>query len=264
MNKAMKHTIYIFACVLALSCSKGAVSEKPIVLRMPSGTGSNDAIYVTAVKEDGSFLFQAQSFGKGDGENYSGDHYWPVSGKLSFYADNCGGSRRSGSHGGSCMEILMEPGLDTVTGKAENISNGSSVSLSLGHPFARLYALSLSSADGSTISVNSVRVVGRTGGWYCLRHMVWTESSSPETVSFPATLYSCGDLLFVPGNASIILNYTATVGSSSQTYEKTAGITLEAGKKTTVYATVGADALPITADIQAETWIEPDTVNILL
>ena len=267
MSRMMKHiSIVITACIVALSCSGKAAEETAIKLKMPSGAGEYSAgtVYITAVKEEGGFLFQAQGFTKGGDGTFTGGHYWPVSGRLSFYADNCSAGRRTGSHGSSCMEVQMSSGVDTVTGSAENIINGSAVNLTLGHPFARLYALSISSSDGSDISVNSLGVTCRRSGWYCLRHKSWTSASAPESVSFPASSYSCGDILLVPGEISITLNYTATVGLHSVSYEKTASITLEAGKKTTVYASVGADALQITASAEAETWTETDPIQIVL
>lgn len=259
MNRRVNHTIYIIACVLAMSCTKG--SEEParsrsIEIKAPAV--ADESYFVTAVREDGSFLFQASSFSRNGDGRYTGSHYWPLEGTLSFYADNCSGSRRAGSHGSGCMEIRMQSGVDTVAAKAEDVSNGSGVSLTFAHPLARLYAISLSSADGSAISVNSLRVVGRRSGWYCLRHSAWTEKSAPESTDFPASLHSCGDILLIPGTVTIFLNYTATVGSHTVTYEKAASVTLEAGKKTTVYASVGADSLEITTSTTVETWTEND------
>jgi len=257
-----------------MSCSKdpavpieftitGSGLPTKTVSEVNTGVLASGGFNVSALKSDGVFLFKNQVFTKNSSGSYSGGKYWPMKGSLSFYASNAAAAKcRFGYHSSSCAEIRADgENLDLVSAKAENVSNGSSVNLSFNHIMARLYAVSLESSDGSVISINSITVSYSSTGWYCLDHGIWTQQSSGSSCSFPSELLSVGDILMIPGEITITVNYNAEWDGHLETHEKSADVILAAGEKTSVCGKLGADYGAIDIHLNVEPWDSGDILQ---
>ena len=137
-------------------------------------------------------------------------------------------------------------------------SNGTAVSVSLGHIFARTGALTLNTQSGYTLSDVSWKIVGKstingTAGIYNMTTGSWTSASTK--LSDQTTITSSSDMYLIPGDYTIYVTYTLTKGDYSQSFTKHGDVTLEKGKKNAITGTaIGGAASEIVLTCTVTAW----------
>ena len=152
-------------------------------------------------------------------------------------------------------------GIDVICGRGAQTSS-STPSVELNHIFARTGNFTMNTQEGYEITVNSWTIASNgavtgTAGTYSLRSGTWTSSSA----SLGTTTISSGDDYYlIPGSYTVTCNYTLTkggVGEYSQTFTKSANVTLIGGKINHITGTAsGGSASQIVISVTLNDWDE--------
>lgn len=155
----------------------------------------------------------------------------------------------------SCTMTVANNNTDVICGKVSSSSTTPSVTLN--HIFARTGSFTLNTQTGYSLSNVSWSIVSKgsvtgTAGTYNLSSDTWT-SRSAALASTAVT--SSSDLYLLPGEYTITCNYTLTKGDWTNTFSKTADITLVKGKVNNVTATaIGGNASEIVIGLSLTAW----------
>lgn len=219
------------------------------------------------------------------------DKYWPVSDPgYCFFATNYDISDydkfesawESTSTRGQVMFFPSGlPSQDVVVATAQGYY-GTTVPLTFRHIFARLGTMTVNTQSGYTLSVSSISVpcipdrayafipdypgYGHNNAFthteFFTSQEAWDyvddgETPAPNPLGFTNKTLTRGsnDFLLLPGTYTISITYTLTKGDYSQTFTKTAEVTLEAGKINNITCTaVGGSAQEIQATVTVQPW----------
>lgn len=173
-----------------------------------------------------------------NGSLYTGGKIWPSS-DPGYHFYGCCGATMSVS-GGNCI-VSANNTSDIVCAYLASPAFKTSNSLTFRHIFARLGTVTVSSAEGYTITGLSIMIVPKTSGTYNIRTgdgqtdgTGWSALTEGSEVNIgPSTPGSkSNDIYLVPGNYFLQASWTATLGGnysesfSNIRYE----ISLSAGK----------------------------------
>ena len=141
---------------------------------------------------------------------------------------------------------------DVIAGKVT--SDTTSPSVTLNHVFARTGGLTLNPQSGYILSNISWKIessTGGTGGTYNIAKNTWTSVTALSSTS----LTGSSDLYLVPGDYTLSVTYTLTMGDWKQTFTKKATVTLVAGKVNNISGTAsGGDASEISISVSLTEW----------
>ena len=224
------------------------------------------------------------------GSVFMTDKYWPTSDpEYGFFCtnyditgSNFDGALYSTSTRGQVMFFPSGlPSQDVVVATAQGYY-GTTVPLTFRHIFARLGTMTVNTQSGYTLSVSSISAPCIPDGQYVfipdypgyeynnnygsvetfVSLEEWDyiddgETPAPNPLGFTNKTLTRGsnDFLLLPGTYTISITYTLTKGDYSQTFTKTAEVTLEAGKINNITCTaVGGSAQEIQATVTVQAW----------
>ena len=142
-------------------------------------------------------------------------------------------------------------------------SNASNVSIQLNHVFACLGTLTMNTQSGYSITVNSWHITSSgantgTKGTYSMTTGAWssTTAANEDVTSGSGNFY-------IPGTYTISCNYTLTKGAYTQTFTRSASVTLERGKTNNITGTAtGGAASEIVLSVSVESWGSVDHTSL--
>lgn len=134
-------------------------------------------------------------------------------------------------------------------------SNATNPSVALDHIFAALGTLQVTSSSGTTVSNVTWKFASSgsntgTAGTYNVRTKAW----SSATALAETTVASGSNLYLIPGTYTVKVSFTLTKGDWTQSYTKTATVTLQAGKTNNIAANFSDGASPITINVTLNAW----------
>lgn len=176
--------------------------------------------------------------------------FWPsVSTTYTMYASNAAMTFTKGSSGdGSVTVNPTSNSTDVVIGKKSGVAWKSKGSITLDHIYARLSNVVLTAPAGYILSGATLSMSAPTSGKYELNSDKWTPGTavaqtfgsavydSESTDGNKATLAQ--DLYVVPGTYTLTCKYTLTKGAYTESFTKSAEITLAKGMKTSITSTL--------------------------
>ncbi len=157
--------------------------------------------------------------------------------------------------GGTAISNLQNT-TDYIYGVAT--SNATPVAVTLNHVFARTGTLTMNTQSGYTISGVSWTIIGKstvngTKGTFNLASGSWTAAATKLTSATAIT--SSSDMYLIPGTYTIACTYTLTKGDWSQTFTKSADVTLQMGKINNITGTAtGGAASEISLNLTLTAW----------
>lgn len=154
-------------------------------------------------------------------------------------------------------------GAMTVNGNTTDIvvgrtfgSNATQPAVALSHIFAAVGTLSVSVPSGYTASSVSWTIASSgsntgTKGTYNVRSKAWS-----STTAYPETAISSGSNLYlIPGTYTVKVTFTMTRGDFTQTYTRSASVTLQAGKTNNITANItDTPASQIQINVTLDAW----------
>lgn len=199
------------AAVTSLS-SFGVIAEKTAT--------SEQAWAVTSVTQSGA--------------DYKTGKYWPSTDqKFAFYASNATMSY-------AATGVTVSPSTaatDVVVAYFPYAASSyrTKNKLSFNHIFARIGAITLNAPSGYTMTNTSVALSAPVGGTYNIKTSQWT---STGTAAAQSIVVGANDVYVVPGNYTLTVKYTLTKGEYTESFTKTAIVTLAQGKINTISANI--------------------------
>ena len=141
---------------------------------------------------------------------------------------------------------------DVIAGKVTSKETNPSVKLD--HVFARTGTLTLNTQSGYTLSNVSWKIessTAGTGGTYNIAKNIWTSVTALSSTAITET----SDLYLVPGDYTLSVTYTLTMGDWKQTFTKKATVTLVAGKVNNISGNAsGGNASEISITVTLTEW----------
>lgn len=160
------------------------------------------------------------------------------------------------SVGTSATTVSASNTTDVICGKAS--SNSTTPSVTLDHIFARTGTLTCNTQSGYSISNVSWTIVGTstingTAGTYNMTTNAWTAASTKLTSDTAIT--SSSDMYLIPGTYTIKVTYTLTKGDYSQTFTKSASVSLTQGYINNITVTaIGGASTEIVLSVSLSAW----------
>lgn len=145
---------------------------------------------------------------------------------------------------------------DIIAGRTGG-SSSLTPSVTLEHIFARTGTLTMSTQSGYTISGISWTIVSKgsvsgTAGTYNLTTGSWTAASAPLSSTAVTT---SSDLYLIPGTYTVTCQYTLSKGDYSDTFSRSADVTLVKGKINSISGTAtGGAASEIVLTVSLNDW----------
>lgn len=224
----------------------------------------------TALRSDGSlFIDNARTVTSGSRQVISG-RCWPATGTLSFYGvlPNVSMSVSGGAVRipvGSSSSPL-NGSEDYIVAAAKNVANATSpVPMTFGHILGSISGVTLKgSRPGATTRIQAISVSVPSWGTYDAASGSWTARNGSRSVSIPApssavsgtgSASSTADFSAIPGQCTLTVTYTVTVGGVSVTYTRSGAFTLSAGKRHTVSATLSDDLRDLSVSVSVTPWV---------
>lgn len=161
------------------------------------------------------------------------------------------------SVGAATTMTVADNNTDVLVGRTA-ASTSTTPSVVLNHIFCRTGSLTLNTQSGYNLSGVSWKIVGSgdiqgTAGTYNMTEGVWTAASTKLTSDTAIT--STSDMYLIPGTYTIKCTYTLSKGQWSQTFTKSANVTLVQGKINNITATaVGGAASEIVISVSVTAW----------
>lgn len=278
----MKKFIYPLLLVAAIACNKNAQQLPPLpeaevtdeITFTTKGDGFDASVQTkaSAVTSLSSFNVLAVTGTAGSAEStvfnsafsgtttYTGGKYWPSTDRsYHFYASN---ASIAAAAGGPTIAATNDTDivcafLATPTYKASN-------ALVFNHIFARIGTCKIAAPSGYTVSNLSVKVTPNTGGTYSLfagngktDGTGWSGKTAGSATTIASALNSTtnNDIYLVPGSYSLSASYTLTKGDYTESFTKTANVSLVAGKVNNISSTLPAgNAVEIQFSVSVTPW----------
>lgn len=194
--------------------------------------------------------------------SYTGGKYWPATDQgYKFYASNA--TMTAAATGPT---IAATNATDIVCAVLASPSYKASNALVFNHIFARVGTCKISAPSGYTVSNLSVKITPKTGGTYSLYAgngktdgTGWSSTTNGSATTIASALGSTTDngLYLVPGSYTLTATYTLTQGDYSESFTKTASVSLTGGKVNNISATLPAgNAAQITFTVSVTAWTD--------
>lgn len=158
---------------------------------------------------------------------------------------------------GNVTMTIANNNTDVVAGFVA-ASTSTNPSITMDHVFARTGSLTMSAQSGYTISGISWKIVGKstingTAGTYNLSTGAWTAASTKLASAINIT--SSSDMYLIPGTYTLSCTYTLTKGDWTQTFTKSADVTIVGGKINNITGSAsGGDASEIVLNLSVAAW----------
>ena len=193
---------------------------------------------------------------------YTGDKYWPAQNQTyHFYASNV--TMDNSTSTGVNVQVTND--TDVVCGFIMSPTFKEKNTLVFEHIFARLGDVTITPADGYTISNIQVSLTPLTGGTYSIKNgKGWnngngwsnTTSGSPVVISestCPST--KTNDIYLVPGVYTLTASWQANIDEYERVYtNKSVTVQLVSGKINGINATLGGDAEQVKFSVSVNAW----------
>lgn len=200
-------------------------------------------------KSSSGVVYPVSSYAVSSGKVSTGK-YWPSEGaSYDYKVSNVAFTTSTGA-------IAATNATDIVAGTATSVT-GNSCSVTLDHIFARTATLTMNTQSGYTISDVSWKIKSKgadsgTAGTYTIG-TGW--GSTATTALSEQAITSSSDLYLIPATYTLTVTYTLTMGDYSQTFTKSADVTLVQGKKNSITGTAtGGSASEILFDVSVAAW----------
>lgn len=178
--------------------------------------------------------------------------YWPAgTDTYNFMASNVSFTSSTGA-------INTDNTKDIVVGTASS-SPVEKVPITLDHIFARTATLTLNTQKDYTLSNVSWKIKSKdsksgTAGTYTIGSGWGTTAT---TALAEQEITSDSDLYLIPATYTLIVTYTLTLGAYSETFTKSADVTLVQGKKNSIIGTAtGGNASTVKFNVTITAWGE--------
>ena len=264
----MKIVNYIFCGILLiwmLACNKPVYdfTEKEIVIGCGESFDVSYSTKATPVTSIPSSLYWGATTGSGSesvkwsaasatvssSQIHTGKYqtYSPTS--YNFYVAN-----QSFTPGGNMT--VANNGTDIIAGRTAG-SSSTSPSVTLNHIFARTGTFTCNTQSGYSISniswtITSYGSVTGTAGTFNMASQSWTSRSAALSET---TVTSSSDYFLLPGEYTVKVTYTLTLGDYAQTFTKSGRVTLVAGKINNISCTAnGGSATEIAIGLSLTAW----------
>jgi len=191
---------------------------------------------------------------------YTGGKYWPSTDRsYKFYASNATITSAASGPTVSASNVtdVVCAFLDSPTYKASN-------ELTFNHIFARVGTCTITAPSDYTVSGLTVKITPKTGGTYNLYTgngktdgTGWSSTSNGTITAIATSTGSTADqgMYLVPGSYTLSASYTLTKGDYSQSFNKTATVSLLAGKINNISSTLPAgNAADIVFTVSITDW----------
>ena len=281
MKKYIILSAAVIACLFAVSCNKQDVSAESaasssgqIVFNLADSFEASVSTKATAVTAVPSSVFWAATTGTRG--NAAEAKKWDVN--ATSAKATSGGKLATGQYQTAtptaynyyvANNAITVPATGNVTMTVANnntdvvagfvaASTSTNPSITMNHVFARTGTLTMSTQSGYTISGVSWKIVGKstvngTAGTYNLSTGAWTAASTKLTSDTAIT--SSSDMYLIPGTYTIKVTYTLTKGDWSQTFTKSADVTIVGGKINNITGSAsGGDASEIILNLSVAVW----------
>lgn len=168
--------------------------------------------------------------------------------------------------GASTSMTVENNNTDIVAGRLFG-NNTTTPKVTCEHIFARLCNVTTQAATGYSISAIAVLITPKVSGTYNLRTQSWTASNngSQTIISNTAIGTKSNDIYLVPGDYTVTLSWTASIGNYTKTFTNVSKtVTLQKGKKNNLTITLGGDATAVTftTSVTAFTDVNGGTLNM--
>lgn len=277
----MKKILIIAAALVATvttSCNKRLTADLPKAIdivcegELPLEVGTKttevaslpSALYWSATT--GSTTSQTSKYGSTSGSVSSGKistgkYQTATATTYNWYVSNMALTNNSGG------TTISADGTTTDVIAGMTTSNSTEPAVTLSHIFARTGSLTASlssstSSKGYSLSNVSWKIVGKSTvnsktvgqkGTYNISKGAFTDVSS--SLSSSTAITSSSDFYLMPGTYTITCSFRLTLGDFVKDYSKSGDVTLVAGKKNSITATIDIDeAKPITLSVTLSGW----------
>lgn len=191
---------------------------------------------------------------------YTGGKYWPATNpSYKFYASNA-----TMAPAASGPTIAATNAMDIVCAYLGSPTYKASNTLTFNHIFARLGSCNISAPSGYVVSNLSVKVTPNTGGTYNMYTgngktdgTGWSGKTAGSQTTIASALNSStsNDIYLVPGTYTLTASYTLTAGDYTESFTKSANVSLVAGKVNNISATLPAgNAVGISFTVSVTPW----------
>lgn len=278
----MKRFIYPLLLAAAVACSKNIGQNDGAILSAvtdeitftAAGEGFDAAVQTkaSAVTSLASFNVLAVTGTAGSAETtvfnaafsgsstYTGGKYWPSTDRsYHFYASNA-----TIAPAATGPTIAATNDTDIVCAFLNTPAYKTSNALVFSHIFARIGTCKIAAPSGYTVSNLSVKVTPNTGGTYSLfagngktDGTGWTSKTAGSQTTIASALNSTAsnDIYLVPGSYTLSAAYTLTKGDYSESFTKSATVSLVAGKVNNISSTLPAgNAAEIQFSVSVTPW----------
>lgn len=161
---------------------------------------------------------------------------------------------------GADTQVSASNATDVIVGRLAQ-SSSTTPSVTLNHIFARTGTLTMNTQSGYTISDVSWTIAANggysgTAGTYSLRQGAWT---GVTTGLSSTAVTSSSDLFLIPGSYTISCSYRLTKGDWTNTFTKSASVSLVGGKINNISGTAsGGSASEIVLSLSLTAWSSQD------
>lgn len=158
---------------------------------------------------------------------------------------------------GTGVTIACDGNTDIITGTTK-ASTSDTPSVSMGHIYARVGTVKMSSSSGYTLSGMTVTLTNaKTGGTYNLSSGSWTSTGTAASKVIASglnggTASSVSDLYLIPGTYAITVSGTQKLGDYSSSFTKNGTVTLAANRINNIegsFSNSGASAINISVSL---------------
>ncbi len=222
-------------------------------------TANLTSIYVTATRgtvgSSETATFSSVNFTGISGGTFSGGKYWPSSNPVyHFYGSNIGTSFAS-----NACTVAASTATDVVCAYMESPTYLTKNTLTFSHIFARIGTVTVNAASGYTISGVTVKITPKVSGTYNIRtgngKTDGTGWSSVSNGSETTLSSSNNSLYLIPGTYSLKVSYTLSKGDYSESFSKTATVSLSAGVTNNISCTTPTgNAQQIIVSVSLNAW----------
>ena len=272
MNKFKLYAASLLITGLAAGCAKSVEPEnqhpQQIVLCVGDDTIDMDvqtkATAITAIPSTLNFSVTTGKLGSSETMKKESASVSPASGKIAtglyqtvnatsynYYVSNC-----PITFAASGSTVSASNATDVIAGTAT--SSSTSPSVTLDHIFARTGTLTLKTQTGydlSNVSWKIASVTGGTSGTYNIAKQAWSSLTTLNSTSIPES----SDMYLVPGSYTLTVSYTLTKGDWTQSFTKSASVTIVGGKINNISGTAsGGAASAISLTVTLTPWESTD------
>lgn len=217
------------------------VSTKTSIITSLESTGFNASATTGTSSE--TMLWNNASFSHASGQ-YKGNRYWPVTNNgIHFYASNAAITFNAN---GCSVNGVSAKDKDVVCAYLASPSWGVANQLTFEHIFARIGSVSVSAPTGYSVTSLNISFTPNISGDYNIKTKTWSneaaDTSSPSKKIASSASTNDNNLWIIPGSYTLTATYTLEKGTGdgkySESFTKTANVTIQAGKLNSIQTTL--------------------------